>query len=66
MATASGFFELDVSTLGAGAFRTVPTDMEGPFRDIQIRFFQNGAAEDMEIHYLEIHYTIGGVSKEVI
>ena len=59
-------FTLNTSTLGAGAFRTVPTDMEGPFRDIQIRFFQNGASEDMEIHFLEIHYTLTGVSKEVI
>lgn len=59
-------FTLDVSTLGAGDFRTVPTDMEGSFRDIQFKFAQNGAAQDMEVHFLEIHYTLGGVSKEVL
>jgi hypothetical protein len=59
-------FLLNTSTLGAGAFRTFPTSMDGPFRDLQIRFYQNGAGEDLEIHFLELHFTLGGVSKEVL
>lgn len=59
-------FKLNTSTLGAGAYRTVPTDMEGPFRDLQIRFYQNGASQDMEVHFLELHFTLGGVSKEIL
>ena len=59
-------FTFNQSALGSGSFRTVPTDMEGPFRDLQIRFYQNGASQDLEIHFLEIHYTIGGVSKEIL
>ena len=59
-------FKLNTSTLGAGAFRTVPTSMDGAFRDIQIRFYQNGANEDADVHFFEIHFTLGGVSKEVL
>jgi len=59
-------FTMNTSTLGAGSFRTVPTSMEGAFRDLQIRFFQNGAGEDLEVHFLELHFTLGGVSKEVL
>lgn len=57
-------FTLDSSRLGGGQFRTRPFDMAGEFREIQLRFAQGGQAEDMEPHYLEIHYTITGVSKE--
>lgn len=59
-------FTLNTSTLGAGAFRTVPTSMDGAFRDMQLRFYQNGANEDLEIHFVEIHFTLGGVSKELL
>lgn len=59
-------FTLDTSTLSGGQFQTMPFDMDGEFRDIQFRFSQAGSAQDMELHYLELHYTLGGVSKENI
>jgi hypothetical protein len=40
--------------------------MDGAFRDMQLRFYQNGANEDLEIHFVEIHFTLGGVSKELL
>lgn len=59
-------FTLDVSTLGGGQFQTIPFDMDGEWRDLQFRFTQSGADEDMELHWLEIHYTVTGVSKEIL
>jgi len=57
-------FTLDTSVLGPGSFRTVPTDLAGPFRDLQIRFYENTAGGDLEIHFIELHFTLGGVSRE--
>ena len=61
-----GDFTLDTSTLAGGQYQTIPFDMDGEFRDVQYRFTQAGAGQDMEIHALEIHFTMGGVSKELI
>ena len=57
-------FTLDTSTLGSEQFLVSSFDMDGEFRDIQLHFYQAGADQDMEIHYLEMYYTIAGVSKE--
>lgn len=59
-------FTLDTSTLGSEQFQVVPFDMDGEFRDIQLHWSQNGADQDMELHYLEMHYTVTGISKESI
>lgn len=60
-------FRLNTSTLGTGAFRTVPVDLEtGAFRDIQFEFTNAGLSQDMEVHFLELHFTLTGVSKEVL
>lgn len=59
-------FTLDVSTLAGGQYQTIPFDLDGEWRDLQIRMTQPGAGQDMEVHGLELHYTIGGVSKELI
>ena len=57
-------FTLDSSTLGSEQFQVVPFDLDGEFRDIQFTLGQSGSDQDAEIHYLEVHYTISGVSKE--
>ena len=60
-------FTLNVSTLGSGAFRTVPVDMDtGSFRSVQFQFIQSGLSQDMEVHFFELHFTITGVSKEIL
>lgn len=61
-----GTFTLDTSMLAGEQFQVAPLGMDGEFRDIQFHFYQSGADEDMEIHYLEMHYTITGVSQEVV
>jgi hypothetical protein len=61
-------FTLDDNTLGVlagGVHQTVAFDMNGEFRDVQFRFTQSGADQDAEVHYLEFHYTVTGVSGEV-
>ena len=57
-------FRLNVSTLGGGQFKTTAHDMNGDFREIQFHWTQSVTAQDLEIHGLEFHYTIGGVSLE--
>ena len=59
-------FTLDTSTLAGGQHQTIPFDLDGEFRDVQIRFLQAGEGEDMEVHWLELHYTNTGVSKETL
>jgi hypothetical protein len=39
--------------------------MEGEFRDIQFRWFNSTAAQDMEPHYLEVHFEITGVDERL-
>ena len=57
-------FTLNSSLLSGEQFKVLPFDLDGEFRDVQLHFYQSGASEDLEIHYLELHYTIGGVSHE--
>ena len=58
-------FTLNTSTLGGGQYRCVPFLMEGEFRDIQYRWFNSIAAQDMEPHYLEVHFEITGVDERL-
>lgn len=58
-------FELNVSMLGGGQYRTVPFDTVGEFRDIQFRWHQSVASQDMEPHALEFFFTIIGVDEEL-
>lgn len=58
--------DANASTLAGGQYQTIPFDLDGEFRDLQIRLTQSGDSEDMEVHGLEIHFTMGGVSKEII
>ncbi len=58
-------FKLDTSTLGSGSYKTVPVTIDsGNFRTIQLHFDQSVLSQDMEVHYLELHFTLTGVSKE--
>lgn len=59
-----GDFTLNTSTLAGGQFKTVPFDMEGPFREVQFQLTQSTVGGDAEVHFLEFHFTIAGVSKE--
>ena len=59
-------FTLNTSTLAGGEYQTIAFDMDGEFRDLQLHFSQGGSSQDMEIHYLELHFTNTGLSKEVI
>lgn len=60
-------FTLNTSTLGTGAFRTVPVDMDtGAFRDIQLEISNAGLGQDCEVHFIELHFTLTGVSKEIL
>ena len=38
--------------------------MDGEFREIQFQWTQNVSSQDMEIHYLEFHVDVSGVSEE--
>lgn len=59
-------FTLDTSQLAANRYKTVAKDADvlASFRDLQIHLTQAGASQDMEVHYLELHLTLTGVSKE--
>lgn len=60
-------FVLDSATLGilGGAqFTTAFVRAEGDFQDIQFRCAQSGTGEDMEVHWIELHFTLGGVTEE--
>ncbi len=61
-------FTLDHATLGklgGGQYRTVPFRMNGEFRDLQIRWYQSSANQDMEPHYLELFMEILGVDESL-
>ena len=63
-----GTFTLDHATLGVlggGQYRTIPFRMNGDFRDIQFRWYQSVANEDMEPHYLEFFMEVHGVDESV-
>ena len=60
-------FELDHTTngvLGGSQFTTEFVRLEGDCQDFQIRCYQSAVAEDMEIHWIEMHFTLGGVTEE--
>jgi hypothetical protein len=59
-----GDFTLDTSVLSGAQFSTGAHDLSGDFRDIQFHFFQSVANQDMEVHYLELHVDVIGVSME--
>lgn len=62
-------FTLNSATLGVlsgGQYTTVPFQMSGEFRDIQLHWSQSGASQDMEAHYLEFHFTVQGVDESLI
>ena len=63
-----GIFTLDHATLGklgGSSYRTVPFRMNGEFRDIQFRWYQSTASQDMEPHYLEIFMSGIGVDESL-
>ena len=63
-----GTFTLDdpvLGVLGGGQFRTVPFRMNGEFRDLQIRWYQSTASQDMEPHYLELFIKVLGADESV-
>ena len=49
--------------LGGGQFSTIPFRQMGEFRDLQIRVYQSVTSQDMEAHYLELHFTVLGVDE---
>ena len=60
-------FLLDDATAGvlSGAqFKTQAQDLAGEFREIQLRFYQSVASQDMEVHFLEFHFEWGPISME--
>ena len=57
-------FKLDTSNLSTNRFVTLPSDMEGAFRQIQLHIMQSGIAQDMEVHYISLSLTDLGMSKE--
>ena len=60
-------FTLDSSTLGVlggSQFTTEFYRTEGEFQEIQLRVAQAGTGEDVEIHWCELHFTVGGVTEE--
>ena len=63
-----GTFPLDDATLGilgGGQYRTVPFRMNGEFRDLQFRWYQSVASQDMEPHYLELFMEVLGVDESL-
>ena len=63
-----GTFTLDhavLGTLGGGQYRTIPFRMQGEFRDLQLRWYQSVASQDMEPHYLELFMSSVGVDESL-
>ena len=56
-------FTLNTSVLGGAQFSTRHFEMSGDFREIQFRFFNSVGSQDMEPHYLEVHFTSVGVDE---
>ena len=59
-----GSFTLDTSTLAGSQFRSQYVGMDGEFREIQMRFTQAVSNQDFELHFLEFHMELAGVSEE--
>ena len=57
-------FTLDTSTLAASNYIVTPFDLAGTFRLIRLTLSQGGLNQDFEPRGLELHYTVGAVSKE--
>ena len=57
-------FTLDSSTLGGAQFTTVFVRSDGEFQDLQVRCTQSATGQDMEVHWIEMHLTLGGVTEE--
>lgn len=57
-------FTLGTSTLQGGQYVTRAFNMNGEFRELQLRFFNAAASQDFEVHFVELHLTLGGVSME--
>ena len=57
-------FILDTDVLAGSQFTTEFYRTEGEFQDLQIRCAQSGTGQDMEIHWVELHITVGGVTEE--
>jgi len=60
-------FTLDsatLGTLGGSQYKTVPFDLGGAGREFKLTMSQGTTDGDMEPHWLELHVTVGGVSKE--
>ena len=63
-----GTFTLNDPTLGklgGGQYATIPFRMNGEFRDIQFRWYQSVASQDMEGHYMEFWYQLGAVDESL-
>ena len=63
-----GTFTLDDPTLGVlggGQFTTRAFRMNGEFRDLQLRWYQSTASQDMEPHYLELFIDVLGVDESL-
>ena len=58
-------FTLNVSKLGGGQFYTIPFRQIGEFRDLQLRCYQSVASQDMEAHYLELHFSVLGADESL-
>ena len=58
-------FKLDISKLSGGQYATVPFRAMGEFRDLQLRWYQSVASQDMEPHYLELFMEILGVDESL-
>ena len=57
-------FTLDTSVLAGAQYTTKWVSMDGDFRDVQFRWTQTVAGQDMEVHYCEFHFDVSGVSEE--
>ncbi len=63
-----GTFTLNHATLGrlgGGQYATVAFRMEGEFRDLQLRWYDSVADQDMEFHYLEMFMSVLGVDESL-
>ncbi len=56
-------FILDSSRLGGVQYLTRAFDMQGEFRDVQFHWTQSVSRQDMEGHFLELHFTMAGVDE---
>lgn len=53
-----------LGTLGGSQYKTVPFDLGGAGREFKLTMSQGTTSGDFEPHWLEIHFTVGGTSKE--